>query len=55
MGARHGMSENAIRIASFRLRQRYQELVRAEISQTVTSQTELDEEIRHLIGVFAKG
>ncbi|HAV62032.1 MAG TPA: RNA polymerase subunit sigma-24 [Verrucomicrobiales bacterium] len=55
VGARHGLSENAIRIASYRLRQRYQELVRAEISQTVSSAAELEEEIRHLIGVFGKG
>lgn len=55
IATRHSMSENAIRIASFRLRQRYQELVREEIGQTVGSPDELDEEIRHLIRVFAKG
>ena len=54
IGALHGMSENAVRLAAFRLRHRYQELVRAEIRNTVESEDELEEEIRHLIGVFSK-
>jgi DNA-directed RNA polymerase specialized sigma24 family protein len=35
-----------------RLRQRYRELVRAEVSQTVSSPTELEEEMRHLFAVL---
>jgi hypothetical protein len=31
------------------MRQRYQELVREEVAQTVSSPQEVDEEIRHLI------
>jgi RNA polymerase sigma factor (sigma-70 family) len=54
IAARHHMSMNAVRIAAFRLRQRYQELIREEIAQTVSSPEELDSEIRHLIQVYAR-
>jgi RNA polymerase sigma-70 factor (ECF subfamily) len=43
-----GMSEGALRIAAHRFRQRYRELLRAEIAQTVAHQEEIDEEMRHL-------
>jgi RNA polymerase sigma factor (sigma-70 family) len=55
IAARHRMSPNAVRIAAFRLRQRYQELIREEIAQTVSSTEELELEIRHLIQVYARG
>jgi len=45
-------SEHAARQAVRRLRQRYRELMRAEIAQTVSSPQEIDEEIRHLFTVF---
>jgi RNA polymerase sigma-70 factor (ECF subfamily) len=35
-----------------RLRQRYRELVRAEVSQTVSSPMELEEEMRYLFEVL---
>jgi RNA polymerase sigma factor (sigma-70 family) len=35
-----------------RLRQRYRELVRQEVAQTVSSPTELDEEMRHLFATL---
>jgi len=44
-----GLSESGLRTAVFRLRQRYRELVREEVAQTVSSPQEVDEEIRHLI------
>jgi RNA polymerase sigma-70 factor (ECF subfamily) len=44
-----GLSESGLRTAVFRMRQRYQELVREEVAQTVSSPQEVDEEIRHLI------
>lgn len=53
IAARHGMSENAVRLAAFRLRRRYQELVRDEVRQTVATLDEVDEEIRHLLRVLA--
>ena len=42
------MTEGAVRIAVHRLRKRYRELLRDEISQTVTSDDQIDEEIRDL-------
>jgi RNA polymerase sigma-70 factor (ECF subfamily) len=44
-----GLSESGLRTAVFRMRQRYRELVREEVAQTVSSPQEVDEEIRHLI------
>jgi RNA polymerase sigma-70 factor (ECF subfamily) len=43
-----GMSEQAVKVAVHRLRRRYQELLRAEIAQTVNSPDEIDEELRDL-------
>ncbi|MBW7988641.1 MAG: sigma-70 family RNA polymerase sigma factor [Planctomycetes bacterium] len=42
------MTEGAVRIAVHRLRKRYRELLRDEIAQTVTSDDQIDEEIRNL-------
>ncbi len=42
------MTEGAVRIAVHRLRRRYRELLRDEIAQTVTSDDQIDEEIRDL-------
>jgi RNA polymerase sigma-70 factor (ECF subfamily) len=53
MAARLGVSESAVKSGIWRLRQRYGELVREEIAQTVTSESEVEEEIRHLLGVLA--
>jgi RNA polymerase sigma-70 factor (ECF subfamily) len=47
-----GLSEAAARQAVHRLRQRYRELMRAEIAQTVSSPQEIDKEIHHLFAVF---
>jgi len=46
------MSEGAIKVAVHRLRQRYGELVRAEIAQTVASPKEVDEELHYLFAVL---
>jgi len=43
-----GMSEPAVKVAVHRLRQRYKELLRDEIAQTVTSADEIDDELRDL-------
>ena len=43
------MSEGAIKVAVHRLRQRYGELVRAEIAQTVATPEEADEELQYLV------
>ena len=46
------MSEGAIKVAVHRLRQRYGELVRAEIAQTVATSEEADEELHYLFSVL---
>lgn len=46
------LSEGALRVAVHRLRGRYRELLRAEISQTVASPDQVDEELRDLMAVL---
>jgi RNA polymerase sigma factor (sigma-70 family) len=53
VGNRLDLSESAIKSAVLRLRQRYGELVRKEIAQTVATVSEIDEEIRYLLAVIA--
>jgi RNA polymerase sigma-70 factor (ECF subfamily) len=48
IGQELGMSEQAIKVAVHRLRRRYQELLRAEIGQTVDRTEEIDDELRDL-------
>ena len=43
-----GMSEGAVKVAVHRLRKRFRDLVRDEISQTVLSPEEVEDELRHL-------
>ena len=52
--ARTGLSEAAARQAVHRMRQRYRELMRAEIAHTVSSPKEIDEEVRHLFAAFSE-
>ena len=46
------MTENAVRQALHRLRQRYQLLLREEISHTVAIASDIEDELRHLIAVL---
>ncbi len=48
------MSEGAVRVAAHRLRRRYRELLRDEIAQTVTSEDQIDQEIRDLFVALAR-
>jgi RNA polymerase sigma-70 factor (ECF subfamily) len=48
-----GKSETAIKVAVHRLRQRYGQLLREEIAQTVADPDEVDGEIRHLLSVLS--
>ncbi len=52
--ARLGMTEGAVKVAVHRLRQRYRELLRAEIAQTVTDPSAIDDEMRHLVDALRK-
>ena len=49
---RVGLTVSAAKSAIHRLRQRYQELIRAEIAQTVTTRREIDEEICYLLAII---
>jgi RNA polymerase sigma-70 factor (ECF subfamily) len=51
LGARLGMSDDAVKTAVSRLRRRYRELLREEIAHTVSGSAEVEEEIRHLFVV----
>ena len=52
LAAKRGMSVGAIDVAIHRLRQRFGALLRAQIAQTVSSEAEVEEEIRYLISVI---
>lgn len=54
LAAALGMNEGAVKVAVHRLRQRYRELLRAEIANTVASSADVDAEMRHLFNVLAK-
>jgi RNA polymerase sigma-70 factor (ECF subfamily) len=54
MGRHLGMSEGAMYVAVHRLRQRYGELLRHEIAQTVSNPKEIDEEMRFLMGALSR-
>ena len=52
-GARLGMSEDAVKMTVYRLRKRYRDLLRANIAATVSTNAEVDAEIRDLFRVFS--
>ena len=47
-----GLTENAVKQAFFRLRQRYRQLLREEVAQTVANPAEIEEELRDLIAAL---
>ena len=53
IAVRLGTSEGAVKVAVHRLRQRYRELLRAEIADTVANTSETDDEIRNLFAALA--
>jgi RNA polymerase sigma-70 factor (ECF subfamily) len=52
LAAKRGVSESAIDVAIHRLRQRFGMLLRRQVARTVSSEKDVDEEIRHLITVL---
>jgi RNA polymerase sigma factor (sigma-70 family) len=53
LGEKLGVSEGTVKAAVHRLRQRYRQLLRDEIAQTVAEPGEVDEELHHLFAVLA--
>jgi RNA polymerase sigma-70 factor (ECF subfamily) len=51
--ARLGLSEEATRQEVSRLRKRYREALRGEIAETLASPQEVDDELRHLLGILS--
>ena len=49
-----GMKEGAVKVAVFRMRQRYRRLLHDEIALTVDSPDEVNEEIAHLFEIFGQ-
>jgi RNA polymerase sigma factor (sigma-70 family) len=52
IASRLNSTEAAVKMAMSRLRARYREVLRAQIAQTVTSETEVEDEVRHLFSAF---
>ena len=52
LAARLGISVGALRVAMHRLRESYRELLRDEVSRTVASPADVDEELRHLVAAL---
>ncbi len=52
IAARLRITENAVRQAFYRFRQRYQSLLREEIAHTVATPGDIEDELRHLIAVL---
>jgi RNA polymerase sigma factor (sigma-70 family) len=52
--AQLGVTESAVKSMIYRLRKRHRELVREEIAQTVSTDAEVDEELRHLLAVISQ-
>jgi RNA polymerase sigma factor (sigma-70 family) len=53
IGDKLKMAEGAVKVAVHRLRQRFRELLRAEVAQTVSLPEEIDGELRHLVSVLS--
>jgi RNA polymerase sigma factor (sigma-70 family) len=54
VGHRLHMTEGAARVAVHRLRQRYRDLLRQEIAQTVADPKDLEDEVGHLLAVLRR-
>lgn len=54
MAGRLGLSEAAVKSAIYRMRQRYGELIRSEIAQTVATPAEVEGELHHLLEVLCE-
>src|SRR5438128_8326546 len=55
IGETLGITEQAVKVAVHRMRQRYKELLRDEIAQTVSTTEEIDDELRDLFNAVRAG
>lgn len=53
LSAQLGLTEGALKVAVYRMRRRYRDLLREEVARTVGSPAEVDEELRQLISVVS--
>ncbi|MEM7383986.1 MAG: sigma-70 family RNA polymerase sigma factor, partial [Verrucomicrobiota bacterium] len=54
IGNELGLSEGAVKVAVYRMRQRFREILRQQIAQTVGSEDEVEEEILFLFRAFSR-
>jgi RNA polymerase sigma-70 factor (ECF subfamily) len=54
LAQKSGLTEGNIKLIAHRMRQRYRELLREEIAQTVAMPGEVDDEIRHLMKIVSQ-
>ena len=52
VAARLGITPNALGVSVHRLRRRFGELLREEVSQTVSGPADIDDELRHLLAAL---
>ncbi len=55
LAGRLRMSEGSVKVTVHRLRKRYRDLLREEVAQTNADTEDVDEELRHLFAVLARG
>jgi RNA polymerase sigma factor (sigma-70 family) len=53
MASKLNMSEGAVKTTAYRLRKRYRELLRNEITQTVASKDDVEDELQELFSAFS--
>ena len=53
VAARLGVGEGALKLVVYRMRQRYAQIFREEVAQTVEDAAEVEDEIRHVFAVLA--
>jgi RNA polymerase sigma-70 factor (ECF subfamily) len=49
-----GLTPTAVKVAAHRLRQRFREVLRAEIAHTVAREEDIDDELRHLFAIVSE-
>lgn len=55
LAERLGLTANAVKMTARRMRRRLEELIRAEVAETVSSREEMEQEIKHLMAALSEG